>query len=108
MIGTDLLVRWAMIALMIAAAFGAGFIKGCAHQDANYAEAKTVFVERAKEIVKIERVEVVKFKTQIEWLKETETQLIEAAKNDPPNPAVCDFSPERLQRLRLAATGGAP
>lgn len=108
MISTDLLMRWATIALMIAAAFGAGFIKGCAHQDANYAEAKTVFVERAKEIVKIERVEVVKFKTQIEWLKETETQLIEAAKNDPPNPAVCDFSPERLQRLRLAATGGAP
>jgi len=108
MISTDLLMRWATIALMIAAAFGAGLIKGCAHQDANYAEAKTVFVERAKEIVKIERVEVVKFKTQIEWLKETETQLIEAAKNDPPNPAVCDFSPERLQRLRLAATGGAP
>lgn len=107
MIGTDLVVRWGTIALMIAVAFGAGFIKGCAHQDANYAEAKTIFVERAKEIVKIERVEVVKFKTQIEWLTQTETQLIEASKHDTPNPDSCDFSPDRLQRLRIAATEGA-
>lgn len=108
MIDTDTLTRWATIALLMLAAAATGFVKGCAYQDANYAAEKTLFVERTKEIVKVERVEVVKFKTQIEWLTQTETKLIEAAKNDPPNPDSCDFSPERLQRLRLAATGGAP
>ena len=82
-----------------------GFVKGCEHESAKYKEAETKFVERVKVVKEIERVEVPKFVEKVKWLTETKTLLIEAAKNEAPNPAVCDFSPDRLRRLRQAATG---
>lgn len=103
--GAEALQRWAVMAAIGAALFATGFVKGCQHEQADAKEAATVFVERVKVVKEIERVEVPKLVKQIEWLTHTETQLIEAAKNDTPNPASCDFSPDRLQRLRLAATG---
>lgn len=106
--GGEMVQRLVAYLLVGLALFGTGFVKGCQHEQADAKEAATVFVERVKVVKEIERVEVPKLVKQIEWLTHTETTLIEAAKNDTPNPASCDFSPERLQRLRLAATGGAP
>lgn len=103
--GGEVVQRIAAYLLVGAALLATGFVKGCQYEQADAKEAATVFVERVKVVKEIERVEVPKFVKQIEWLTHTETQLIEAAKNDTPNPASCDFSPDRLQRLRLAATG---
>lgn len=101
----DWIKRWLAILVMVVVAFGAGFIKGCEHDQQQYKEAETRFVERVKVVKSIERVEVPIFRDRIQWLTHTETQLIEAAKSEIPNPAMCDLSPERVRRISEAATG---
>ena len=101
--GVATLQRWAVMLAMGAALFATGFVKGCQHEQADAKEAATVFVERVKVVKEIERVEVPKLVKQIEWLTHTETQLIEAAKNETPNPAMCDLSPERVRRINQSA-----
>ena len=100
-----LLERIGIYLLILAATFATGFVKGCAHEQQQYKEAETKFIERVKVVKEIERIEVPKLVTKIQWLHHTETQLIEAAKNETPNPDSCDLSPERVRRLREAATG---
>jgi coenzyme F420-reducing hydrogenase delta subunit len=97
--------RIAIYLVLLALSFGAGFIKGCEHDQQQYKEAETKFIERTKIVKEIERVEVPVFKDRIQWLTETKYSLIEAAKNETPNPAVCDLSPDRVRRIGQAATG---
>lgn len=101
----DILTRPLIYLAIAAALFFTGFIKGCQHEQAQYKEAETRFVERVKVVKEIERVEVPKLVTKIEWLTQTETKLIEAAHAEPPNPAACDLSPDRVRRIGQAATG---
>jgi hypothetical protein len=96
--------RIAIYLLLLVLAFFSGFIKGCSHEKQQYKEAETKFIERTKIVKEIERVEVPKFIEKVKWLNHTETVLIEAAKNETPNPAVCDFSPDRVRRINQAAT----
>lgn len=97
--------KWAIIAAIGIALFFTGFIKGCEHEQVKYKEAETRFVERVKVVKQIEKVEVPVFRDRIQWLKETETKLIEAAKNETPNPSACDLSPWRVRRITEAAAG---
>ena len=97
--------KWAAMLLIAVALFATGFVKGCQHEQADYKEAETKFVERVKVVKEIERVEVPVYRDRIQWLKETETRLIEAAKNETLNAPVCDLSPWRVQRITEAATG---
>lgn len=97
--------KWLTLLLMIVASFGAGFMKGCEHAQADFKQAETRFLERVKVVKEIERVEVPVFRDRIQWLTHTETQLITEAKNETPNPAVCDLSPDRVRRINEAATG---
>ena len=98
-----MLEKWLISVLMILASFGAGFVKGCAYEQADFKQAETKFLERVKVVKEIERVEVPVFRDRIQWLTHTETQLIEAAKNETPNPAVCDLSDERVRRINQSA-----
>ena len=98
-----MLEKWLISVLMILASFGAGFVKGCAYEQADFKQAETKFLERVKVVKEIERVEVPVFRDRIQWLTHTETQLIEAAKNETPNPAMCDLSPERVRRINQSA-----
>lgn len=100
----DWLIRPLIYLAIGAALFCAGFIKGCQHEQAEYKEAEVKFTERVKVVREIERVEVPKLVTKIEWLHHTETQLIEAANAAPPNPAMCDLDAERVRRINQAAT----
>lgn len=100
----DWLIRPLIYLAICAACFATGFIKGCQHEQADVKEAEVKFAERVKVIKEIERVEVPKLVTKIEWLNHTETKLIEAANAEPPNPAVCDLSDGRVRRINQAAT----
>lgn len=100
----DWLVRPLIWLAIAAAMFGAGFIKGCTHAQADIKAADVRYVERINVVKEIERVEVPKLVTKIEWLHHTETQLIEAANAAPPNPASCDLDAERVRRINQAAT----
>lgn len=106
MIGTDLLVRWATIALMVLAAFGAGFVKGCQHEQADQVIAETKFIERVKVLKEIERVEVPKYIRVVEQIKSTGEALIIEAKNEPINPAACNLSADRVRRINQATVSG--
>ena len=97
--------KWGIAAAVGVALFFTGFIKGCQHEQAEYKEAETKFIERVKVVKEIERIEVPVFRDRIQWLKETEVKLIEAAKNEPVNAPVCDLSPWRVRRISEAATG---
>lgn len=100
--------KWGTLLAIGVALFLTGFVKGCQHEQADYKEAETKFIERVKVVTKIEKVEVPVFRDRIQWLKETETRLIEAAKNETinaPVAPVCDLSPWRVQRITEAATG---
>lgn len=101
----DWLIRPLIYLAICAGCFGTGFIKGCQHEQAGAKEAETKFVERVKVVKEIERVEVPKLVTKIEWLHHTETKLIEAANAEPPNPSACDLSADRVRRISQAATG---
>lgn len=100
--------KWLIILAMIVLSFGAGFIKGCSYVKQDYKDAETKFIERTKVVKQIEKVEVPVFKDRIQWLTETKYQLIEAAKNETPNPAVCDLSPDRIMRINSAITAKSP
>ena len=97
--------KWILAAVIGIALFLTGFAKGCAYDKRQYAEAETRFAVRTEVITKVEKVEVPKFIKQIEWLKETETKLVEAANAEPINVPGCNLSPERVRRIREAATG---
>lgn len=101
----DALIRWLMWALVVACLCGMSFFKGCEYAKADYKEAETKFIERVKVVKEIERVEVPKLVTKIQWLDHTETRYLEDAKNAAPNPMSCDIDPDRVRRYRLAATG---
>lgn len=101
----DWIIRPLLYLAVAAALFGTGFIKGCQHEQAGAKEAETKFIERVKVVKEIERVEVPKLVTKIEWLTRTETQLIEAANADPPNALMCDLSADRVRRINQSATG---
>lgn len=101
----DWLIRPLMYLAVAAALFAAGFVKGCEHAQSDYKDAETKFIERVKVVKEIERVEVPKLVTKIEWLNHTETKLIEAANADPPNPSACDLSADRVRRINQSATG---
>lgn len=97
--------KWAIVLAIGVALFFTGFIKGCQYEQAEYKEAETKFIERVKVVTQIEKVEVPAFRERIQWLKETETKLIEAAKNETPTPSACDLSPWRVRRITEAAAG---
>ena len=97
--------RIAIYLLILVAAFSTGFVKGCAHNQQQYKEAETRFVERVKVVKEIERVEVPKFIKQIQWLKETEVKLVEAANAEPINVPSCNLSDDRVRRINQAAAG---
>lgn len=90
---------------MLIAAGVMGWLGGCNYAKQDIKAAETVFVERVKVVKEIEKIEVPKFVTKIQWLKETQTQLIEAAKNEEPNPVSCDLSADRVLRISQSATG---
>ena len=90
--------------MILIVAFGAGFIKGCEHVQADYKEAEVKYVERVKVVKEIERVEVPKYITKIETIETIRDRLIEGAKNEAPNPVTCDLSGDRVRRINQAAT----
>jgi len=104
----DILTRVAVYLLIVVCAFGAGFIKGCEHDQQQYKEAETKFVTKAAQIVEVEkRVEVPKFIQTVTTIHTESEKLVQEARNETPNPDVCDFAPDRLSRLRQAATGNS-
>lgn len=82
-----------------------GWLGGCQYAQQDQKIAETQFVERVKVVKEIERVEVPKFITRIVEREKAAETLITEAKNDSPNPVVCDLSPDRVRRIRLSATG---
>jgi len=82
-----------------------GWMGGCQYAQSDLKEAKIEFVERVKVVKEVEKVEVPKFITRIVEREKAAETLLTEAKNDPPNPAVCDLSPDRVRRIRLSATG---
>lgn len=103
-----MLEKTAIWLILVACAFCAGFIKGCEHDQQQYKEAETKFLTQAAQIVEVEkRIEVPKFIQSVTTIHTESEKLIQEARNETPNPDVCDFSPERVRRLRVAATGNS-
>ena len=80
------------------------FFKGCTYNEKQYQEEKIKFIERTKIVKEVERVEVPKFIQSVTTIHTESEKLISEAKNETPNPATCDLSPERVRRIN-AATG---
>jgi len=102
----DILERWALTLVIGAALFFTGFVKGCEHAQLDQKQVEDKFILGSKQIVTVEKEKIVpQFIQTVTTIETTKTELQKEAANETPNPDVCDFSADRLRRLRIAATG---
>jgi len=102
----DIGVRIAVYSVASVCLYGAGFIKGCEHDQRDQKQVEDKFILGSKQIVTVEKEKIVpQFIQTVTTIETTRTELQKEAANETPNPDVCDFSADRLRRLRIAATG---
>lgn len=98
----DALVKLGVYISIVLVAFFAGMIKGCDKASQKYEQAETKFLIKEKEVIKIEKQQVVKTVTQIQTVDNIVTKYLKAAHAETPNPIVCDISDSRVQRVNQA------